>query len=617
MPRRGYSNTLEAPVVQYIPGFNEDIAQAQLGQLAGVNKKWDETEQAVSNAIAEYGALPVSDYDRPAIQNKITDFNKYVQDTVGKYGGRYDLAASDIARKMANDAQVYSVAKQRYDLEKQYAPMYAKYAQNLLFKGQDPRKQSIFDAEGKYAGMPDFTPYERSDYSKTFREDVGKLIDDMVYEGKLKPSERAGYLETITKKGIAAIDNPELQKRLSAYVPEFQAKTTFGFDPELQQYKEQPLEFLNKLATYGTTGGMTRDITKDEGYWMAIEEANRRARESEKTPLDLQVMGLPAQDEIENTYLDENPSMVKTLSISGIPAKNVNVKANIIRLERELSKLSKGVESAKKALDPRAEQYTQELYNIAKNDLDKLKSVEPILEKNKVLFERKNRRKPASDYELAEFIDNDSEAVKREYTYTEPVLHPTSKKMLRSTISGLRGAKYRVGNEEIVGSSIADMAKKLKVDEADLNKSLADDNTEIRYNRTSGEYYINVYNSKGKSKKLYFSPDEVTATYSLGLKTLKNAVATGAKEPVVFETPSDPIAYVYDPTQTNFKSDKAAPSIKWINRRTGQPVTDNAGQPIVSSIQEMEDHVAEINNTKLKNVYTKPYLSVSQQRNVE
>ena len=266
MPRRGDYNNFETPVVQYIPGFNEDIAQAQLQQLAGVNKKWDETEQAVSNAIAEYGSLPVRDQETPIVKQKIADFNKYIQDTVGKYGGRYDLAAGDITRKMANEAQFYSKAKQIYDQQKQYEPLYAKYAQNLLFKEGDPRKKAAFDEQGNFISTPDFTPYERSDYSKVFREDVGKLIDDMVYEGKLQPSQKAGYLETVTKKGIAAIDDPELQRRLSAYIPEFQAKTTFGFDPELQQYKDQPLEFLNKLATYGTTGGVTRDITKDEGY---------------------------------------------------------------------------------------------------------------------------------------------------------------------------------------------------------------------------------------------------------------------------------------------------------------------------------------------------------------
>lgn len=622
MPRKGNYNSLDVPVVEYIPGFNPAIAGMQAEQLAGVNKRWDETEQAVANAIAEYGSLPVRDTEAPIVKQKIADFNKYVQDTVSKYGGRYDLAAGDIARKMANEASFYSKAKQIYDQQKQYEPLYAKYAQNLLFKGQDPRKQAAFDEQGNFIGTPDFTPYERSQYGDVIYDDLGKAIDSMVKEGKLKQADVPWLMENITTRGLSAITNPELRQRVEAYVPEFVNKTTFGFDPTMEQYRQDPRSFVEQQLRSRVSSGLQRGYQEDWGYKQGVEEANRRAREAAKRNQDLSdiyVFGAGAQDVVENPFLDEAPSVSEALSLSDIPANKVNIKASKIRLNKIIAE-----EQAKfndKNTDPvvKARVIGPKLFT-AKNDLKKLESIEPILEKNKELFKTKMGREAATDYELAQFIDKDSEAVSREYTYTRPILNPLTSKVLKTTVREMANAKFRIGDEDIIGTSLTDVSDKLGVKESILRGALDSEDYAPRYNTVSGEYYINVPTKakmdKGKLvaepntsyKRLYFSPDETTAEYSLGLKSIKNAISSGSKSPLIVNPRGDIFSYRYNPEYPGAKSDKSAKKIEVI--QNGQVVG-------LFSLSDLENHIEKINEVNLKEEYTKKWLPLSQQNKVE
>lgn len=627
---RGYNyNPYEAPVIEYIPGFDPTAFQMQAQQLQDVNKKWDETEQAVAEAIANYGSLPVRDLERPYVQKRIADFSKNVQNIVDQYGGRYDLAAKDIARKMANETPFYNQAKQAYEQQKQYEPLYAKYAQNLLFKGQDPRKQSIFDEQSNYIGTPDFTPYERTDYSKTFREDVGKLIDDMIYENKLSPADKKGYLETITKRGIAAIDNPELQRRLSAYVPDFVAKTTFGFDPELQQYKDQPLEFLNKLATYGTTGGMTRDITKDEDYWMRREadEWNRRFKAEHGEPEDINVWGMPAEEGAESDFLQGKSyrqSLDKPAWLSmGEP---LYVSGNYNLTEAEIKKLETDAKNYRANLN----KYKAQGYNPAgwestakkmEAEVERVKGLKESFDKNTEIFKSMHEGKAPKDYnELADWMDANMEKVVKRTTQTRPILHPVTADKLKTTIKGMTAANFRIGGVNMAGNALNDAAKELGTNAGDLRNLLSDPDVVPRYNRTTGEYYVTVpskfkISSSGKVDdsgakgytRLYFTPDKITAEASTGLKQLKDAMSNDA----LVEVPIGGLIYRFNP---EYKYDKSNLNSEIItifavdNFGNKVRLTDENNQPMSTSIKRLETTIEAINEANLKETYTKPYL---------
>ena len=624
MPRRGYSNSLEAPIVQYIPGFNEDIAKTQLGQLTDINKKWDETEQAVANAIAEYGALPVRDTEAPLVQQRIIDFNKYVQDAVGKYGGRYDLAAGDIARKMANEAQFYSKAQQAYEKQKQYEPLYAKYAQNLLFRGQDPRKQAIFDEQGNYVGMPDFTPYERSQYDQLINEGVVKGIDKISKDTGLSKSKIFGYLEQAKLHGLAALPEGDLKERVKSFLPQFMAQSTFSFDPNMQGIN--PEQFVLGRAASLAGSGIDKQYDADwlarTNYQQKLEAAEynrRKAAERASTLTDIETMGPRAQDIVENTFLDQAGSVSKALDIPGYPLDKNNLKDIKSKLTASIEKDKKAFED--KASDPvvKARVIGPRL-ELAKQNLKRIESVEPILEKNRELYKRKYG-KYATDYELAKFIDNDSEALQREYTYTRPVLNPLTSKMLKTTVKEMSNAKFRIGDEDVVGTSLSDVANRLGTEETILKAALDSEDYSPRYNIVSGEYYINiptdakitdagkvVVNPKSKYKRLYFTPDELSSEYSIALKTLKNEISKGSDKPLEIKPTGDVLNYVYNPSYGGEKADKKTPRIDVYDRSTGKRLTNADGIPVVFSITDMEDHVEELNSKQQKKRYTIPWM---------
>ena len=280
MPRGNYYDPSNPPVIDYVPGFDPALFQMQSQQLQNINKKWDETEQSVAEAIANYGSLPVRDTERPFVQKRIVDFNKSVKDIVDQYGGRYDLASKDIARKMANEAPFYTAAKQAYELQKQYEPLYAKYAQNLLFRSKDPRKQAIFDEQGNYVGIPDFVPYERSDYDKLIQEGVVSGIDKISRETGLSKSKIFGYLEQAKLRGLAALPEGELKERVKSFLPQFMAESTFGFDPNMrgQDVEKFVVGRAASLAGSGIDRQYDADWLARTNYQQGLEasEYNRR-----------------------------------------------------------------------------------------------------------------------------------------------------------------------------------------------------------------------------------------------------------------------------------------------------------------------------------------------------
>lgn len=621
--------------VKYDPRYDDQNFALITQGLDEANKRYDTAEASISDALAQYGAIPAVNPDRPFLAQRLDTFNKDISELVNKkYAGDYGAASKEIARRIKQEHPLFVAAKQRYEQDQKMSPLYTQLEsqKKLINKGGiDPRTLSTFDAQGNI-NMPQYNPIERPEYGDVVYNDIGKAIDQMVSEGKLKQAEVPWLMTNIQNRGLAAISNPELKNRVEKYVSEFESKTPFTEDPLMQeQYKGNTRQFIEDTLRSRVSTGTQRSYQEDWQYKEDVEEANRRAREAAKRSqqlIDVETMGPRAQDVVENTFLDQAQSVSKALEIPGFPLAKNNLKDVKNQLLKSVAKDQKAFDDKDsdpvvkaKVIGPRLE--------LAKQNLKRIESVEPILEKNRELYKRKYG-KDASDYELAQFIDTDSEALQREYTYTRPVLNPLTSQMLKTTVKEMSNAKFRIGDEDVVGTSLPDVAKRLSVKEPILRAVLEDENYKPRYNVVSGEYYINIPTDasmsesgklipgkKGSYKRLYFTPDEMSAEYSIALKTIKNEISKGSDTPLQINPKGDVLSYVYNPSYGGEKADKRTPRIDVYNRQTGKPLIGADGNPVVFSISDMENHIEELNSIQQKTKYTIPWMPITQQGKVE
>jgi len=623
--------------VQYDPRYDDQVFSMIADETAKKNEKFNQAYQTTAEAEANIGSIPVVSPDVNYLNKTLEGFKNNVEDLVkNKYAGDYGAASKEIVRNIAQTQPIISNLKRRYDEYQKILPTLTELrAKKQLIETpelQQALTSPTYNEQGQL-NIPTYKPIARPDYWDIVYRDIGKTMDQMVVEGKLQPTEKWGYLQTISEKGLNAIDNEELKSRIEKYVPEFEAKTPFNIDPLMQeQYKGDTKRFIEDALRSMVSKGEDRHIIDDFMAKLQYEDAMRK-KKAQSDLSDIYVFGPKAQDTVENTFLDTGKSVTEGLNITGMSSKDVDVKKVKKELNDKLEQQEEGlrVASDPKSVNPYNKSYMEGLIKITQDDLDKINSIEPILEKNKDLFKMKMGRDPKSDYELAQFIDQDSEAVKREYTVTRPILNPLTSKMLKTTVKEMTSPNFRVENENINARSLGDISKKIGVNESVIREVLDSEEYNPRYNKVSGEYYINIptnaavnkttgklaVDSKTNYKKLYFSPDEPTAEYSMGLKAIKNAVASGDDKPLSINPTGDILSYVYNPSYKGLKTDKDLPRIDVYDRRSGSPLLDRNGNKVVFSINDLEDHIEKLNEMNLKSEYTYKWLPLRQQNKVE
>jgi len=216
--------------VKYDPRYDDQNFALIAQGLEGANQRYNQGEASISDALAQYGSIPAVNPDREFLAQRLDNFNKEVGEIVNKkYAGDYGAASKEIARKIKAEQPIFAAAKQRYDSEQKMMPLYTQLeSQKKLINrgGIDPRTQSTFDKQGNI-NMPQYNPIERPEYGNVVYNDIGKAIDQMVTEGKLKQAEVPWLMTNIQNKGLSAISNPELRSRVEKYVTEFESKTPF------------------------------------------------------------------------------------------------------------------------------------------------------------------------------------------------------------------------------------------------------------------------------------------------------------------------------------------------------------------------------------------------------
>jgi len=268
------------PALQYNPQDNSEFNK-RLAEISDRSQqRYDVGQEMLGKYQEQLGNAQFASPDRPFVEKQLSKDIQDINDIVkNKYAGDYGNVGA-IQRELASRRSYYTPALQRYQEEQKYAPMLTKLeAEKKLIMPNDARKQSVYNAEtGKFNSMPDYKFYERPDYGDVVYGDIGKAIDSMVSEGKIKQSDRASLLETITTKGLSAISGTELGKRIEKYIPEFEAKTPFGVDPEMQaQYKGNTKQYLEDVLKSRVSSGTSRQYINNKEWELAQEDARKKA----------------------------------------------------------------------------------------------------------------------------------------------------------------------------------------------------------------------------------------------------------------------------------------------------------------------------------------------------
>jgi len=240
-----YSNRY-TPALQYEPQNNDEFNKRLSEIVAQRQQRYDIGQEMLGKYQEQLANLQIASPDRPFIERQlgkdIEDINNMIKT---KYAGDYGNIGA-IQRELASRRSYYTPAMQRYQEEQKYAPMLTKLeAEKKLIMNNDPRKQSIYNQEsGKFEKMPEYKFYERPDYDKLINEGVVQGINKTAKEYGLTGSGVEGLLKAVKVGGLNAISDPELKSRIASYTTNFLAQTPFLQDPEMQQYHQNPNQFI-------------------------------------------------------------------------------------------------------------------------------------------------------------------------------------------------------------------------------------------------------------------------------------------------------------------------------------------------------------------------------------
>lgn len=617
--------------MEVIPAVDQALGYQQ--------QRYDTTEGQLSNMYKDLYDRQI--YDPQAFNEEMEAIKSKVEDIDKQYKGDLSAGMNDYIRLIgkAKQSPFWKTNELLNKKLEQQNELLARYGPSALkFQTLPTSATKVDEVTGQKRYLrPDeitFDIQSQLDYT----EQQGKLWDKALHEestkGKL-PTEMLGktpFIEIAKGRGIT---NTQVLNK-AAYILN-QYKNT-------DEYKQQKrsLMSLQGLSNEAAEKAIAEDILdtgKSRRYYSDDSQIvhDTQYGKTKAEPADIYVFGQPAQDVEESTFLQEQSSLVKALDRPGLFTGNYNLTEDIKALKDKISINERYIASPPKTpskimnvVGSNVQDYAKTELTRQKEELNTLQEVRRILDQNRDIFRKKIGRNPQDDLELAKFIDADSEAVKKEYTVTRPILNPLTSKMLKKTVKEMQSPNFRIGNKDIAARALSDIADRLDVPEAVIRATLDSPEYDPRYNKTTGEYYLNIptkatinkagnlsLGEKTSYKRLYFSPDSFTAEYSTGLKQIRDAISSQTNSEIVIAPTRDEFYYVYKPQYKGDRSDKTVPRIEVFDRRTNQSFLDRNGNPVVLSLNDFEDHIEKLNEKNLKSEYTYKWLSLTQQNKAE
>ena len=536
-PYRQQPQMVDTGDVPYVSYISEQAEPLMMQAAANAQQRYDLAQTVIAKYLEENAAAKFRDADYNTVMAKLNQDLENIKTTVkDKYDNQYGQAYPEILKGLSKAKQTYHLAQKAYEEEQKYAPMYAELQAKgkLLFPEGDPRTRSVFNQEGQYVGGVDFSKFrERSDYDKIIEDAVVRGIDKTAIESGLINSKTAGYLMQLQQSGLAALTPEKIDQIAEEYAPIFEAQTTYGIDPDRPKISSK--EYI-KDAIYRLAGSKTgRQYMADRNY-------DPNGGKTPGAPLAMSTFGTSVQGITENNpYVTRTTPLVKAFDKPGWFSGDFN---NYKEVEDAIKEKEELKSKATGRLISDLYYQLQDLYSVR----DALKPAMEIIEDYKTKktkeLEAQGLPIPKTDRDWAKLYDAD-----KEYKYvasdTEWTLNPMAQEGIRKVWANNSAmpfqSVFRVSGKDKLGLvDLYTMSDKINIDPEILIYQLQKNN--FNYNENTGEFYTTVVDGKlgangftekpnGKRKKVYFTLDNVTSTYSNGLKRIKQIESDDLKNP--------------------------------------------------------------------------------------
>lgn len=193
--------------VKYDPRYDDQNFALIAQGLDEANKRYDIAEASISDALAQYGAIPAVKEDRPFLTKRLDQFSQDINEMVNKkYAGDYGAASKEIARRIKQEHPYFAAAKQTEEAYRQALPLYQKLqAEGKLVTrgGVNPLAKSTFDEQGNIVGTPTYEMYERGPYEDWIAKNYSQAFQNEVTENAPKFTGQSPYAVAQKLRGLS------------------------------------------------------------------------------------------------------------------------------------------------------------------------------------------------------------------------------------------------------------------------------------------------------------------------------------------------------------------------------------------------------------------------------
>lgn len=264
--------------VKYDPRYDDQNFALIAQGLDEANKRYDIAEASISDALAQYGAIPAVKEDRPFLTKRLDQFSQDINEMVNKkYAGDYGAASKEIARRIKQEHPYFAAAKQTEEAYRQALPLYQKLqAEGKLVTrgGVNPLAKSTFDEQGNIVGTPTYEMYERGPYEDWIAKNYSQAFQNKVREEAPKFTGQSPY--AIAKKLRGMTEQEIAQKITDVDAAKFlEDNKVFAIEYNLDPNKAEDLkaakDYLVKTAQSQVATQIDNQYLKDESYMNPLE----------------------------------------------------------------------------------------------------------------------------------------------------------------------------------------------------------------------------------------------------------------------------------------------------------------------------------------------------------
>lgn len=604
----------------YIP---TDIVPIADQALAYNQQRYDTTQQALSKMYQDLYNTPV--HDPESFKNEVNAISSRVTDVDNKYNKDLSAGMADYIDLIGRSKQspywklnelAIAESKKQKELEDKYG------AKTLPFKKVP---NSLITTDVNTGEIRYLKPSEVSSNIEEQLDYTGKqsqLWKDALHEEGIQGglpkviSEDNPFIEIWKSKGIndkQILNKLEYIRQQYQNTPEYTQQKRKIAELELQGV---PKDEANMLAEYKIADDII-DMGRSKKYLTTDSQVVSNSAYNKDSDEETRVLGNPVNDTMEPTFYQQNKK-----KFANVLGEYTDINKAIKEHRNTADWYDKIIEDLKKSkgIKTSSDFSSQALYENAakkiKNDINFLENSKELFIQASNNFEKKFKRKPLNDQEIAKFLDQDDEAIKQEFPVAYPILNKKTSSIIRQVVQNVQNASFRVSGKNIKGGSWEDVSKELGIEQSVIRASLDNEMTIPLYNKNTGEFYINIpekasveatgklrVDPSTKYKKLNFTLDASHEHLIKGFREIKDAIATGSKEgnKGFADDFTNPLKYyIFDPGVLGMKSDNSVKRIAVVDAKSNQ-IKEHI------SVNELSDVILNITNDNLINNYTKPW----------